>query len=172
MTNEKLQTMASALYYGSTPAIAVDATGQLIDYNLAAETVFGNAMSGRRYAPLLEFLDELSLRVTKGTLLVERAAPSIRVECEFDSPDLGEIRLASIPMVCEDPLSGETLGKIFFWSVDSPLRDNGFHERYRAKLDHQLIWETYAWSYDRVLSLMPYYRERPCAPYVRPCQLN
>src|SRR5262249_20799009 len=34
-----------------------------------------------------------------------------------------------------------------------------FHKKYRERRDHQLTWDIYASSYDRILNLMPYYRE-------------
>lgn len=40
-----------------------------------------------------------------------------------------------------------------------PGGDCRFHEQFRAGLDRTLTWDYYALSYDRVLTLMPYYQE-------------
>jgi ubiquinone/menaquinone biosynthesis C-methylase UbiE len=158
-TNGSLQRMASALYYGSIPALTVDAYGYVADYNLALEAVFGDVLSGRRYSPLRELLELLSSRVTRGTIIVGDDDYQTKTECYFDSPQLGQVFLTSSVMVCHDPLTSAKMGEVLFWDVVRAPGNDSFHELYRSKLDHQLIWDTYAWSYDRVLPLIPYYQD-------------
>src|SRR5262245_3726046 len=61
--------------------------------------------------------------------------------------------------MCHDPHTSETIGRIVSWEVIPANGEDWFHKKYRERLDHQLTWDTYAASYDRVLNLMPYYRE-------------
>src|SRR5262249_9004624 len=61
--------------------------------------------------------------------------------------------------VCHDAVTNEKIGRIVCWEVTVPDGEDRFHKRYRERLDRQLTWDTYASSYDRVLNVMPYYRE-------------
>jgi ubiquinone/menaquinone biosynthesis C-methylase UbiE len=157
MTEATLQQVARALYYGSIPALSIDASGRVADYNVAMETVFGDELNGRRYSPFGELLQSLNSRVIEGTLVASSGDCHARAECSFDSPNLGQVRLAASMLPCHHPSTEQKHGDIIFWNI---LAGNDvFHERYRRKLDRQLIWDTYAWSYDRILPLMPYYQE-------------
>jgi hypothetical protein len=54
MMEATLEQVARALYYGSIPALSIDASGRVADYNVAMETVFGDELNGRRYSPFGE----------------------------------------------------------------------------------------------------------------------
>jgi ubiquinone/menaquinone biosynthesis C-methylase UbiE len=159
MTERKLQQLARSLYYGPTPVLVVDTSGCVADYNLSSEALFGDVLNGQRYSPLRELLAALSPRTTNGVLAPQDDDRSGTTQCHFDSPDLGNVCLTSNAVLCHDPSTNESIGHILYWDVTSPLGDNRHHIRYRAILDEQLIWDTYAWSYDQILPLMPYYQE-------------
>jgi ubiquinone/menaquinone biosynthesis C-methylase UbiE len=159
MKDRKLQQIARALYYGPIPALTVGPSDFVADYNLALETVFGDVLSGLRYLPLRKSLELLSSRVTNGALIPEEDNRQTNAECCVDSPHIGQLRLIPSAVVCRDPVNGEQLGQVLFWDVVLPPGNDSFHESYREMLDHQLIWDTYAWSYDRILPLMPYYED-------------
>jgi len=159
MDNDRLQQIARALYYAPTPCLVIDNVGSITDYNLALETVFGDALSGRRYLPLQELLDALRPRVVRGALIAQDGNGHAAMGCNFDSPNLEEVLLTSRTVECRDPVRSEKIGQMVFWDVVSFPGSDEFHELYRDRLDHQLIWDTYAWSYDRVLPLVPYYQD-------------
>src|SRR5215475_694328 len=159
MNDRRLHQMARALYYGSIPALTIDISGCVTDYNIALEAVFGDLLSGLRYSPLRKLLELLSSRVVSGAMIPRDGDNQPTAECYFDSPYLGQVCLTSSQVVCHDPLTGEKLGKVLFWQPVFHPRKDSFHQWFREKIDHQLVWDTYAWSYDQILPLVPYYQD-------------
>lgn len=155
MGSEPLRQLANSLYYAPLPALAIDREGQVEDYNLALEVLVGEDLNGCRNLPLSDLMQTLGGRVIEGEFVPQAGA----MECLFDSEDLGLVRLTPSVVFCQEETSGESLGRVVTWTVAAPDGGDRFHDRYRAVLDHQLTWDTYAWSYDRILTLMPYYQE-------------
>jgi ubiquinone/menaquinone biosynthesis C-methylase UbiE len=159
MTDRKLEQIAQTLYYGSIPVLVIDTSGFVTDYNLGSEALFGELLNGRRYSTLQNLLQPLNTRVLNGVLIPQDDDYRTKTHCYFHSPDLGKVRLTSSAVVCHDPLTNAMIGQILYWDVAPTLVNDNLHERYRAILNQQLIWDTYAWSYDRILPLMPYYQD-------------
>src|SRR5262249_45159025 len=84
---------------------------------------------------------------------------SPKVECTLNVEGLGSVHLKGLETTCHDPATNAMIGRIVSWEATPADGEDCFHHEYREKLDHHLIWDTYASSYDRVLNLMPYYRE-------------
>ncbi len=159
LNNSKQHQIARSLYYSSVPALTVDRSGCITDYNLALETLFGDVLSGRRYSQLTQLLNLLELQVRTGCLIPVDSNWGTKAECSFDSQNIGPVDLICSAVTFNDTFTSDDLGKVIFWDVRVPDGDDRFHDHYRRKLDHQLIWDTYAWSYDRILPLMPYYQD-------------
>jgi ubiquinone/menaquinone biosynthesis C-methylase UbiE len=81
------------------------------------------------------------------------------VECTLNVEGLGAVHLKGLETACHDPATNAMIGRIVSWEATPADGEDWFHREYREKLDHHLTWDTYASSYDRVLNLMPYYRE-------------
>ena len=157
LTNGSLDQLSRSLYYAPIPALIIGHDNLVADYNLALEAVVGRDLNGQRYLPLSQLSRRLTPQIRDGTLFPDDA--NSRTDCEFQSQDLGGVRLLGKAFSCHEPGSGEPAGRILLWEVGAGKGNDHFYQRYREKLDHQLIWDTYAWSYDRILPLMPYYQE-------------
>ena len=153
-----LQQLACGLYYAPLPALTLDAEGRVLDYNLALDVLAGDELNGRRYFPLDGLVQRLAPRVTQGTLF-PGANGSPQAKCTLNADGLGSVHLTAAETMCHDPATSKAIGRIVSWEVIAADGEDWFHKRYRERLDHQLTWDTYAASYDRVLNLMPYYRE-------------
>lgn len=153
-----LQQLARGLYYAPLPALTLDAEGRVLDYNLALDVLVGDELNGHRYLPLDGLVQRLALRVTQGTLLPGGNA-SPKAKCTLNANGLGSVHLTGAETVCHDPATSKMIGRIVSWEVTHTEGEDKFHKKYRERLDHQLTWDTYASSYDRILNLMPYYRE-------------
>jgi ubiquinone/menaquinone biosynthesis C-methylase UbiE len=153
-----LQQLAYGLYYAPIPALTLDAKGRVFDYNIALEALVGDELIGSRDLPLDGLVRRLSPRVTQGSL-VPGANGLAQMKCTLDTEGLGSVHLVGAETVCHDPTTSKMIGRIISWQVISVDGEDRFHKKYRERLDHQLIWDTYASSYDRVLKLMPYYLE-------------
>jgi ubiquinone/menaquinone biosynthesis C-methylase UbiE len=158
MDRNLLEQLGRSLYYAPLPALTVDAKGRVLDYNLALGVLAGDELNGRRYLPVDGLVQRLAPLVTNGILL-PGANGSATAECTLKANGLGALHLAGSETVCHDAVTNEMIGRIVSWEVTAPDGENRFHKRYRETLDHQLTWDTYASSYDRILSVMPYYRE-------------
>lgn len=153
-----LQQLACCLYYAPLPALTLDAEGRVLDYNLALDVLAGDELNGRGYLSLDGLVQRLAPRVTQGTLF-PGANGSARTKCTLNAEGLGSVHLTGAQTVCHDPATSKMIGRIVSWEVIPADGEDWFHKKYRERLDHQLTWDTYASSYDRVLNLMPYYRE-------------
>jgi len=153
-----LQQLACGLYYAPLPALTLDAEGRVLDYNLALDVLAGDELNGRRYFPLDGLVQRLAPRVAQGSLF-PGANGSPLAKCTLNADGLGSVHLTAAETMCHDPATSKAIGRIVSWEVIAADGEDWFHKRYRERLDHQLTWDTYAASYDRVLNLMPYYRE-------------
>jgi len=153
-----LQQLAYGLYYAPLPALTLDVEGRVLDYNLALDVLAGGELNGRRYLPLDGLVQRLAPRVTQGTLF-PGANGAARAKCTLKAEGLGSVHLTGAETMCHDAATSKAIGRIVSWEVIPADGEDWFHKKYRERLDHQLTWDTYAASYDRVLNLMPYYRE-------------
>src|SRR5262245_46198308 len=158
MHSTPLQQLACGLYYAPLPALTLDAEGRVLDYNLALDVLAGDELNGRRYFPLDGLVQRLAPRVTQGSLF-PGANGSALAKCTLNADGLGSVHLTAAETMCHDPATSKAIGRIVSWEVIPANGEDWFHKKYRERLDHQLTWDTYAASYDRVLNLMPYYRE-------------
>src|SRR5262249_41204449 len=153
-----LQQLAYGLYYAPHPALTVDAEGRVLDYNLALDVLAGNVLNSHRDLPLDGWAQQLERRMTQGTLLPGTNGLA-RTKCSLNVEGLGSVHLVGTQIVCDDPATSKTIGRIVSWEVIAADGKDWFHKKYRERHDQQLIWDIYASSYDRILNLMPYYRE-------------
>jgi ubiquinone/menaquinone biosynthesis C-methylase UbiE len=158
MVCSPLQQLAYGLYYAPHPALTVDAESRVLDCNLALDVLAGDALNGHRDLPLDGWVQQLARGVTQGTLLPGTNG-SGRTKCTLNVEGHGSVDLVGTQIACDDPATSKTIGRIVSWEVVAAGVNDWFHKKYRERRDHQLTWDIYASSYDRVLNLMPYYRE-------------
>jgi ubiquinone/menaquinone biosynthesis C-methylase UbiE len=145
---DPIQQLARGLYYAPLPILTVDAQGRVLDYNLALDILAGDELSGRRYLPLDGLVQRLDSYVTEGTWLPRANGTAS-----------AKVHLMRAETECYDPGTSKMIGRIVAWEMTPADGEDWFYKRYRERLGRQLTWDTYASSYDRILNLMPYYRE-------------
>lgn len=161
--------------YSWTPMLILDQQGVIVDGNYAFYELLGPLGAGCKGITYRE-LDRRLAASAQGSLFpssgttARRTGQSppriitvddIAIACSELTLDVEEGRLAlkAFEMPCFDPESGNEIGSLI--SVD--LLCNGDRQRFSARLErrlrHELMWEVYASSYDKVLPRLPFYQE-------------
>ncbi len=156
--DSSLRQLARGLYYSPLPTLVLDAENRVLDYNVAMDVLAGEELNGCRSLPLNHIIPRLAHRIMQGTLFPD-AHGSSEAKCTLSVKGLGSIILELTETVCHDRRRHQIVGRILSWKMAPPTQEDLFHKSYRESLDHQLTWDTYASSYDRILGIMPYYRE-------------
>jgi ubiquinone/menaquinone biosynthesis C-methylase UbiE len=80
-------------------------------------------------------------------------------ECQYTSREFGVVRLRTSEVPTLDPVTGHCVGSL----VNFDVVDCEDHDRLRqqtiARWSHEILWEVYAASYDRVLPELWFYQE-------------
>jgi ubiquinone/menaquinone biosynthesis C-methylase UbiE len=151
-----LQVLGAVLFYSATPAIVVDQNALVVDFNVAMEALAGDVLNGRRHSPLKELLGVLQMNIVEGVFYSNDRRTA---NCVFRAPHLGRIHMKGREMIFHSSVTAQLLGRMLLWRIVALDDCDRFHAHYRQLLGHQLTWDTYALSYDRILPLMPYYQE-------------
>ena len=170
MTADRPDLLAKAVYHAPVPAMVIDDEGRVIDYNVALEALIGDRLNGCRERPLVEVIDALppptegpifpeSPRIPGGPRAGHRLIDMGSSEFTFDSGAFGRARIACAPLDCRINRGASPAWTLILWDVVEIDREDALFDRFRELLDRQLTWESYARSYDRILTLMPYYQE-------------
>jgi ubiquinone/menaquinone biosynthesis C-methylase UbiE len=175
-SNDHLILTPSA-YYAPTPMMTVDRGEEVVDYNLALQVLLGPDVDGCRYQSVDHLLERAAPRLS-GILLPPldwtqagkyagdgSASPSesglgIRsTRCRYASASFGPVELGGTAVCRIDPSSGEPAGATVFLEILGMEQSDGFAGALRGRWEHELAWEIYAASYDRVLPQLPFYQE-------------
>jgi ubiquinone/menaquinone biosynthesis C-methylase UbiE len=145
-----------AAYFAGDPIAALAVDGTVCGTNLAFVTLFGpTALRG----PASEVAKRFEGRI-QGSLVPELGADPGRSErCCLHSESFGlvEIRTSRIPSY--DPESGEIVSSHVQWEIEHMEKRESYRQALAEMRRHQILWDLYAISYDRILLRMPYYRE-------------
>jgi ubiquinone/menaquinone biosynthesis C-methylase UbiE len=161
-------------YYSPTPVLVSDRHGHIRDVNLAFEVLMGRAAEGCRDRPIESLLRSLGNRVhgclippeappfsvSKGGAANGVAAPSPAQagKVTLESGRFGSVQLLGTGVRRCDPLTGESIGMIYYWEDIETAASGALRTELLDRLAHQLTWEMYAVSYDRILPEMRYYQ--------------
>jgi ubiquinone/menaquinone biosynthesis C-methylase UbiE len=167
--------------------LLVDIHGIITDLNAACRELLGSDAAGCRgqhYIYLVnrlrtkidgEFLPPQGLansyfRTTDGKA-ARTSAPVLEtadlklavIECDYHSSRFGRARLRISELPRIDTATGQCAGSLVFLEPRDVAK---FPIAVDRRLSHEVMWEVYASSYDRILSEMPFYQEvveRHCA---------
>jgi len=171
-------TIDKSTYYAPTPMLLMDARRRIVDFNIALEVLMAPDIEGCRLRPARLLLNRLGSRI-EGDLLPEQPASSpvgirddgtpgdavctdngVRTsECRYRSKAFGlaDLRCTAISQL--DPSTGRLAGMMTFMEITGIQEEAAFSQRLRREWDHQLTWEVYAASYDRVLPVLWFYKQ-------------
>jgi len=157
------------LYYAPTPAAVIDGDGRICDFNLAFETLFGDGTGLCRGEQIAAFSDRVSASCKSGCLPTQSEVASSHSDCalgrvgthhdRFGSGRYGLVELRRTRILHVDPETGGVGPSTFYWEILGIDDDERFCADLHEACSHQLVWESYAYSYDRVLPRLAYYQQ-------------
>lgn len=171
-----------------TPMLLLDVTGMVVEINTACRVLFGLDIAGSKGRHFSFLARQLRGKIT-GSLFPERGAATsyfktanacspeqiilgtadLRAaitECRFNSDHFGPATLRACKLPCVHTASGACLGSSLSFEIIGIGDWAAFREAIDRRLEHEVMWDVYAASYDRVLPELPFYQEvveRHCA---------
>lgn len=162
-------------YYAPVPIMTVDRTGRIVDFNIAAELLMYPHLQGQRFQSATRFLAHFGDDATGDLLPFDAAGFNGRHEGESSDDPLftgehdfasrlrteqfGHIELNGTAITHLEPTSGQLAGITVFWTPVTIERESLFRERLAKVRANRLTWDSYAFSYDRLMPRLPFYRE-------------
>jgi ubiquinone/menaquinone biosynthesis C-methylase UbiE len=174
--------VGKAFFYCRTPMILLDGVGVVVEINAACRELLGmdaGGCKGRHFS----FLDERfqahadgSLFPPEGTacarsrdarsdretaplvLKTEQLAVAVSY-VHYDSDRFGALSIRTSELPCVETISGRCVGSAVSFEVIKVSDIEAFHQALDLRMRHEIMWEVYAASYDRVLAKMPFYQE-------------
>ena len=150
-------------YYAPIPMLAVDARGIICDFNVALRVLMHPDIEHARSRPVDQLTGDIADHI-EGDLFPSgewgNANPHLDpVLCRYQSPRFGWTELRRSGFRYLQPDGDGASGTLVFLEVLSAERPVELADAISAELRRLLTWESYAASYDRVLPLLPFYRE-------------
>jgi ubiquinone/menaquinone biosynthesis C-methylase UbiE len=170
--------------------LLLDAAGVVVDVNAAARELLGLDVAGckgRHFTGLEERLRAAAggpVLPAGGTASAHLRPPDVAgragrelvldtadlrvavAECRYPSARFGPVRLRVSELPRIDADSGACAGSAVSLEVVDVADPAAFRQAVDRRLGHEVMWEVYAASYDRILPEMPFYQEvleRHCA---------
>jgi ubiquinone/menaquinone biosynthesis C-methylase UbiE len=166
---------AKAARYASVPMLVLDSTGSVVEFNVACSVLMGGDLAGCKKRPWSFLAARLNQRVV-GTAghnlpsavedraagreatsigdLRPRTAPFRYRTGPFGQADL---RVSLLPMI--DNESGAPAGSRVEFEILGMEKADRFRQALELRWRHELMWDVYAASYDRLLPELPFYQD-------------
>jgi ubiquinone/menaquinone biosynthesis C-methylase UbiE len=160
-------------YYCPTPLLVSDEFGIIRDVNLAFEVIWATLVPNCRGRPIesvlnvlqnkraINFSDASSLGICLSQQLTESETPA-NIDCRslvtLSSTQWGNLDFVETVVARRDALTGTDNGLTYYWQILETASSSLAERRFFQRLLHELVWEMYGASYDRILAKMPYYR--------------
>ena len=177
--------LPKGFFYAHTPMAILDQTGNVMEFNAACRELMGKDIAGCKgysYGYLTAQLGskiEGELFSHQGTTFRYLSRPNSSAlnlsvdeldisvsQCRYHSQKFGSIQLRTLEIPCIDTESGQCIGTILNIEILEMERQGTFYKSLRKRWTHEIMWEVYATSYDRILLELPFYQEvvgRHCA---------
>ncbi|MCX7110237.1 MAG: class I SAM-dependent methyltransferase [Proteobacteria bacterium] len=150
-------------YYAPFPLLKVNDKWEIGDVNLSCQILFDSFSNEDFVSSIRQHLNELHLKWIANNLdLSDKGFKNAfydKAITHIDSMEFGDIVFKLTVIGLPDPDSINSLERTAFIELDNVKLVDAFLAIYQRQLQHQLIWETYAVSYDVVLHEMDYYAE-------------
>jgi ubiquinone/menaquinone biosynthesis C-methylase UbiE len=170
-------------FFTRTPALELDGAGIVVEINAALRELFGVPAAGCKGQHFLLVEQRLcsgipgalfppdglamqrlrssttNMQPEEGFALNTEEIRTATRECLLETESFGPIRAraSELPRLRGD--TGLCTGSILSLEVLVMADLDAFRTRVDRRLGHELMWEVYAASYDRILPEMPFYRE-------------
>lgn len=160
--------LAKTEYYAPFPMFKLNDDLVMGDMNLAAQ-ILSNSMPHKYFeCSVKEAIGNLPPSSMNSSVVAAHASSSTEkyldaiVETRnlhFDSIEFGAIELKMTVFSLPVPSSVKLFDRTVYAEIKKIEREDNYRDLLQAALQHQLIWETYAISYDLVLPELDFYRE-------------
>ncbi|QEH38893.1 Ubiquinone/menaquinone biosynthesis C-methyltransferase UbiE [Aquisphaera giovannonii] len=184
--NPRPAAMSVGTYYARTPALTIDPAGTVADVNAACHELFGAGIDACKGRDFLEVERRLVGEGATGLfpaggltrrrrmamqgdagggpsdgpfLLQTEEIRAVVAECTVATGPFGPARLRCCEMPILDPETGLCVGSSLGLEVAEMADVESFRRAVDLRLGHDLLWDVYAASYDRILTEMPFYLE-------------
>lgn len=170
--------LARSSYYAPGPVLMMDAQGSIVDFNIALQVLMHPDIEGARYKSASDLTSKIRHR-TEGdifpcinwsrdeemTELIEQRQRIVNdayidvTNCRYRSTRFGWTEVCRTALGYVGLGSGAMLGTIIYMEIESAERERELRDMLSKERRRQLTWDFYAVSYDRVLPLLPFYKE-------------
>ena len=160
--------LAKTEYYAPFPMFKLNDDLVMGDMNLAAQ-ILSNSMPHKYFeSSVKEAIGNLPPSPMNNSVVAAHANSSTEKYLDaivetgnlhFDSTEFGAIELKMTVFSLPDPSSAKLFDRTVYAEVKKLECEEIYRGLLQAALQHQLIWETYAISYDLVLPELDFYRE-------------
>ena len=152
-------------YYAPVPMITIQSNHKINDVNIAWQLLMGDVLGYYRFIKTEEFMERTKVRV-KGQLFppyvmenTSQLSDQKTSSCEFQTDHFGKASL-QVKAICHLDLSnGKDKGTTVYFEIVALEKMDAYRDLFAARTNHQLTWESYAVSYDRILPRLSYYQE-------------
>ncbi len=157
-----------------SPQFCINAKGQISDFNLAMDLLLGDYVRGSRGVHVREWSDKTN-GIFPGRLLPsplftasQQGLHKVKLktddvfgtsEAEIATPEFGPAKLTNTGICLIDYSSGLPLGIVVYCRLVKLHGATTYYRELNQLLRHELAWELYAISYDKVLLEMDFYTE-------------
>ncbi len=175
-------------FFSPVPTLFLDADGLINDFNIALQVLFDPEAVPYRLEPAAQWRRRIGGHA-EGRFLPdpeELCPPCIEdpssvddrnrgvqrsESCGYQSARFGWTSLNRTVVSRLNAQTGCDGGTLFYWDITAIERESAFRAKINWEQQKQQIWESYAFSYDRVLPMLPFYTEvveRHVAAMARP----
>ena len=169
---------SKAFFYSKTPILVSGKLGCICGINAALRVLMGRDVAGSkgqgmdflssRLGPALDgelFPAGGVARSRKASQEAEHVRPMydeigvVTGRCRYRSSDFGLADLSTVEVPCIDPSSGELVGSVLNVEMLSLEKETDYCTALERRWAHEVMWEIYAYSYDRIIPELPFYKE-------------
>ena len=160
--------LSKAEYYAPFPLVRLNNDWKIGDINLAAQVLFESIVH--------DYFNRLIIQLVAGFQQHAQGASAFKdyaslnndefkdavtetIYSDIDSEEYGKVNFKLTVITLPDPNSADSLERTAYIEINTIEFEEAFQEKFQSLLQHQLIWESYAISYDLVLGVQDYYRE-------------
>ena len=169
---------SKAFFYSRTPILVLERMGRVCGINAALRVLMGRDVAGSRGQGLEFLLSRLRPRLDgelfpaggmarsrKPAPVAGRVRPMydevgvVEGRCRYQSLDFGLADLSAVEVPCLDTASGELVGSVLNVEVLSLEGADAYRTALLRRWSHEVMWEVYTSSYDRIIPELPFYKE-------------
>jgi ubiquinone/menaquinone biosynthesis C-methylase UbiE len=171
---------SKSFFFSPVPMLLLDRDCTVVEINCALRELAKTDLTVCKGRPYEEFVDQISSNLLGSlispTSIIHKLLPPSGNEngfsrlaledlgvsetsCQYRTIHYGLAKLQTTEMPLVNTATGDIQGALLSIAIVDIERRVEFHKALRKRLRHELMWEIYAASYDRIQSELPFYQE-------------